>query len=150
MFDLDLELHKKVRIIIKSSKYFETQGKVWFGFPVGSQIYHTSCTNLNTVLNSTSGYFCFIYFDVDKVIIANDILGGFRLYTYECNDTLIIADDYYTILSEIRKKENLIKREVDEVQLEFWKKHGYTFGDRTLFKGLNKVVPGTIITGLLL
>lgn len=146
MFDFNLDLHKKVRIIIKSRKYHEIQGKIWFGFPVGTQIFDTRCENLDTILNSTTGYFCFIYFDSDKVIIANDILGGFRLYTYECNDILIITDDYHTILSEIRKRANLIEGEIDEVQLQYWKKHGYTFGDRTFIKGLNKVLPGSIIT----
>ena len=44
----------------------------------------------------------------NSLLVANDILGGFRVYKHETSDKIIYTDNYNNLIDEIKNKLNPI------------------------------------------
>ena len=111
------------------------------GYPLGNNLAHLDTNNLGTTLRSVSGYFAFISISRDRVTISTDITGGYRLYRYEEGSSIFISDDYAALVERLRDRRGV---QIDESELQFWRRHRYTTGGRTFVKGIDKLEPATI------
>jgi len=74
-----------------------------------------------------------------RLILARDPIGKKPLYYYYNEGMLIFASEIKAIL------EAGIKKEVDEVALHAYLAFEHTLGERTLFKGVKRVLPGNMV-----
>ncbi|MEK6715537.1 MAG: asparagine synthase (glutamine-hydrolyzing) [Candidatus Omnitrophota bacterium] len=88
------------------------------------------------------GMFAFAIWDKRKgeLILARDRLGIKPLYYFFHNGNLIFASEIKSII-----KDNRIKREVDFKALDYYIKFLYVPAPLTIFKGINKLLPGHIL-----
>lgn len=128
-------LNKSYRIgnyVVKlslSNFCFEIQDKAVFGF----------CYDKN---NYTRG-FCYLEFENNgrTLVFKNDMFGGYRLYYWEEDQTIYITDHIFSFLHQ----EDVKKLERNEPETEYWKKHGYTSGDSTLYSKIKKMPPASML-----
>lgn len=137
---LELSLFKRVILNFKGQTFQERENSIWWGFP----IFDTDVVEYETIqdYNSVSGYFCHVHYNENQVTITTDITGGYRVYYYESRELLYFTDDYQLLLDQLKADNNL---SIDTTQLEFWKNHRYTFGDRTFVEQIRKIPPYTTI-----
>lgn len=127
----------EVEIIIFSSPVVETEGTAIFGFPLDAEETLLGITNENFG-NTVKGIWLKLDWNASEIKILTDILGGFRVYYYEKNNSITISDDHKYL---IQKKG--IKPEKNKQEFSYWKKHKYTSGSSTLFKKISKISPAT-------
>lgn len=135
MFEKELFLNKKVFFRINENPLFEKENKFVFGFPLINSIDKISSDK--EVLNTISGRFCLIEIKDNQLFISTDITGGFRLYYIETDDTIYFSDDFHFLVQFV----GLQNLNQDKVQIEYYKQHRYTLGDKALFKEIKKVIP---------
>lgn len=130
-----------VEIFITDTPAFHSKTTYIWGYPyINHEILLENQWDADN-LNSVAGYFFAIRFFEDRIEIANDILGNYRVYYGMVNDIIIISDSYEYILDRMRTYSAI---SIDEDQLNFWKKHRYTLNDRTLFNEIKKFSPASI------
>ncbi len=90
-------------------------------------------------LHKLNGMFALCIYDVSKkkLFLARDRLGIKPLYYYQEKDKFIFSSEIKAIV-----KNEEIKREVDKTGLQQFFTYKYTIGDKTLFKGIKKLLPG--------
>ncbi|RKX28704.1 MAG: hypothetical protein DRP47_03650 [Candidatus Zixiibacteriota bacterium] len=130
-----------VVIDLKSLPVFETEESFFFGYPLGKNLNSVSSDNIGTSLNSIRGYFLFLSIKHDRIIIANDICGGFRLYHCQIDNKIYLSDRYLILLRLLGSSKPL-KRNDNEYHL--WERQRYTSGERTFVEGLNKLAPASL------
>ncbi len=128
-----------VKITICSPIYYKKDRTYFFGFPVCDDISAINSENLTSNINTIKGYFLFIEEKDNRIIIANDIVGGFRLYLYKTENEIYITDDYQLILTAHAHVT------FNEEEYTFYKKHRFTTGSRTFFNEIEKIPPASII-----
>lgn len=91
--------------------------------------------------NKLRGMFALALYDKDKkrLILARDPIGKKPLYYYFDGEVLTFASEIKAIL------EAEIKREIDKDALCAYLAYQYTLGERTLFKGIKKMLPGNML-----
>jgi len=92
-------------------------------------------------VNKLRGMFALALYDkVNKrLVLARDPIGKKPLYYFYDDGTLIFASEIKAIL------EAGVKKEVDEVALHAYLAFGHTLGEKTLFKGVKRVLPGHML-----
>ncbi len=87
------------------------------------------------------GMFALTIYDQPKkrLILARDPIGKKPLYYYYDRSTFIFASEIKAIL------ESEIPREIDNDALWSYLKFLYTIGENTMFRGIKKVLPATIL-----
>jgi asparagine synthase (glutamine-hydrolysing) len=87
------------------------------------------------------GMFALAIYDRQKnrLILARDHIGKKPLYYYHDGNTLIFASEIKAIL------ESGVQREIDNDALWSYLKFPYTIGEKTLFKGIKKILPATML-----
>ncbi|MGM5630002.1 hypothetical protein O2K51_03790 [Apibacter raozihei] len=135
---LEFNFRKKIIIDINDSFFYKKDKVIWWGYPISKINLFELEGDLSEKLNQISGYFLYLYYNDNEIIISSDITGGYRLYKYEDESILFLTNNYNLIIDYIKNSGHL---EIDEIQVKFWKKHRYTFGDRTFIKKINKLPP---------
>ena len=92
-------------------------------------------------INQLRGMFAFVLYDISKkrLLLARDPIGKKPLYYWYDGDLLIFASEIKAIL------EVGIQKEVNYDALWGYLAYQYSLGDTTLFKGILKVPPGTML-----
>ena len=130
---------KHIEVKIFQTPTFEHNNvRVW-GFPLNEEILlKEEWTEEN--LNKVNGYFFAIKEYPDHTELANDILGGYRVYYSLVDERLVFSDAYETLKKMLNNNVT-----VDSLQLKYWRKHRFTLDDGTLFNEIKKIAPATII-----
>lgn len=86
------------------------------------------------------GAFSFVLYDEneDEIFCARDPFGISRLFYYSNGSDFIYSPDINTILNDKR-----YRKEIDEEVLLYYTMFGYPVGMKTIFKGINKLMPGS-------
>ncbi len=131
---------RKVILKFSESPFLEKNKSVVFGNPTNFQ---ESDFQLDTFEfgNTVNGYWLKIDFYNDELKFTNDILGGYRVYYFKKKNEIYISDDYTFILNFYVDK--LIK---NEIEYQYWIKHGFTTGNSTFIQNLKKISPASILT----
>ena len=92
-------------------------------------------------IDKLRGMFAHPVYDKKKrrLILARDPIGKKPLYYYHEGETLFFASEIKAILEAGAKKE------VDQDALFAYLACGYTIGEKTLFNGIKKVLPGNML-----
>ena len=143
MFNREVDFGgRKVIIRLEGCAFSSYNGCKFFGFPLSSSLNEINTGNIKDCLNSIKGYFLFVGLEPDRLIIANDIVGGYRLYWCEFGTVTYFSDNYEYLLEVIREHESPI---LDRHEHYYWTKHRYTTGGETFIKGLHKLEPATTL-----
>ncbi len=88
------------------------------------------------------GMFAFAVYDIkrDRLLLARDRLGIKPLYFNLDGDRLLFASEVKPLLRTLS-----VRPTVDEGLIDFYMSLGYVPGDRTLFNGINRLLPGHIL-----
>ena len=113
-----------------------------FGFQTGIDPQEVNSYNLREILPHMRGYFLYLGYDSDRLVIANDMTGGYRLYTHEFENRIWLSDNLQWILDQMVASGTLTR---NENEYKYWKRHRFTTGERTFIKGLNKLAPAGIL-----
>lgn len=129
-----------IDIKINDYPYYKNDNVYVWGFPYyGIKKLISDSWNPET-LNSISGYYFAVRICDDSVEIANDILGGYRMYYMIVNNTFYIRDNYNNLIEILRQYRDI---EIDNVQFKYWEKHRYTLNKNTLIKEIYKFSPAS-------
>ena len=84
------------------------------------------------------GAFSFVLYDEneDEIFCARDPFGISRLFYYSNGSDFIYSPDINTIVNDKR-----YRKEIDEEVLLYYTMFGYPVGMKTIFKGINKLMP---------
>jgi len=95
------------------------------------------------ICEKLEGMFAFALWDLRKrkLLIARDHIGEKPLYYYIKDDKLVFSSEIKSILVD-----ESVSREVDMQNLADYLELRYSSGERTMFSGIKKVLPGTCIT----
>ena len=101
---------------------------------------------LSDLLNRLAGHFLVICQDRrrDVSYVANDIFGNFRLYYRPVGEGLRFSDDWRLLAEEMRHEEGYLRP--NELERYYQERHSYTTGGHTLITGLEKLMPGALVT----
>lgn len=85
------------------------------------------------------GMFAFAVYDIarDRLLLGRDRLGIKPLYYHLDDGRLLFASEIKPILNALN-----VKPAVDEGLIDFYMSLGYVPGERTLFRGINRLMPG--------
>lgn len=130
MFSKTIKLkHQIIEVNIFDTPFINENNYIFFGHPLG---------DLNSEdYNNIKGSWLKIIIKKDALVIVTDIIGTYRLYYLKTENHLHISDDYGFLLNKIANVE------IDKIEYDYWRKHDYTTGGKTLFKGLYKFKPAT-------
>ena|GEM_PF-1938930 len=143
MFDREVDIGGRKAIIRLEGRAFSNyNGCCFFGFPLSSSLNEINIGNIKDYLNSIKGEFLFVGLESDRLIIANDVAGGYRLYWCKFGTVTYYSDNYEYLLEVIREYEPPI---LDRHEHHYWAKHRYTTGGETFIKGLHKLEPATVL-----
>lgn len=78
----------------------------------------------------------------EYIEIQTDFFAGQRIYYWEEGPKLYITDNIFKFLDE----SDLKNEPLDEFESEYFKKHGYTSGDSTMYKRIKKIPPASLFT----
>jgi len=131
-----------VIIDIENPPFSQEKDNFLFGFPLGHNREHLTGENIGELVHSIGGYFLFLSISNDKIVLANDICGGFRLYHCLIEDKIYFSDRYQSLVKILATQKSL---ERNDNEYCLWEKQRYTSGERTFIKGLNKVAPASIV-----
>ena len=133
-----LSNNTEVCIQINAPIYFENEKKVVFGFPFNYEKINQK-ESLNNLTENLKGYWLILLIHEDRIEIITDILGGVRVYYTEKENHIIVSDDYLFL------EEKTNNKKVNTVEIEYWKKHGFTTGKGTFLENIKKVSPASIL-----
>jgi hypothetical protein len=135
---ISLSNNTEISIQIQAPIFFENSERIVFGFPFNYDLISQN-SHLKNLTENLKGYWLMILIKEDGIEIITDILGGVRIY-YTKNDTqIIISDDYLYLEKEFKDKK------INFLEIEYWKKHGFTTGQGTFLEGIKKVSPASIL-----
>lgn len=119
----------------------EKEGHIFYSHSDSEVIIHAYEHYGLDFIKKLRGMFAFALYDTKKhrLILARDPIGKKPLYYYHENNILIYASEIKGIL------ETGIKKEIDSEALWIFLGYNYTFGEKTLFKNIKKVLPGEMI-----
>ena len=115
--------------------FFDNSKTIVFGAPLNLK------KNNLVAFDSLKGYWVKLEISKNSLKITNDILGGYRVYYFKNKCEIIISDDFDYILNQFK-----IKPKKHAVEYKYWQKHGFSTGQSTFYKGLNKISPASILT----
>jgi len=143
VFDREVVIGSRRLVIRLNGNPMQRSGESYFfGYPLHPQLSSITGTNIGTYINSVKGYFVFVGFERDRMVIANDIAGGFRLYTCVVGGTTYFSNDHHYLIRLMGENGSLRR---DDNEYRYWCRHGYTTGGATYIAGLNKVEPASLI-----
>jgi hypothetical protein len=143
MFNREIILgDRRLVILLMTDPVSGHNDNYFFGFPLSVASTDIDNTSISKWVESAGGYFLYVGIDSDRVVIANDITGGYRLYIYQVDKTAYLSDHIESIVDSMRRHETA---ELDENGFYYWRKHGYTTGGATFIKNLHKLEPATIL-----
>lgn len=133
---------KNHEVILSFSEPFflKKDNSLVFGYPINFQNSSFSINNFE-LGNTIKGYWLKVDFYDTELKITNDILGGYRVYYFRENKKTVISDDYEIVLKHFNNK-----TQKNKIEYSYWLKHGFTTGQSTFIKGLNKISPASTIT----
>jgi len=119
----------------------EKKGHIFYSHTDSEVIIHAYEQYGLDFVNKLRGMFAFALYDKKnhRLILARDPIGKKPLYYYYNGNVLIFASEIKGIL------ETGIKKEIDNEALWIFLGFQYTFGNKTLFKGIFKVLPGEML-----
>jgi hypothetical protein len=143
MFNKSLTIGRhRIVIRLNGALFSSRNGYSFFGFPLGGDLNHITNETIAERLNAIKGYFLFICVEPQRLIIANDITGGYRLYTCHIDGTTYYSDDWHYLFA-LLKQDNRV--ELDQNEYDYWYKHRYTTGGATYIRRLRKLEPASIV-----
>jgi hypothetical protein len=134
--------NKKVEVEIESNLYFSDSNSFVFGYPLTKDLSEINSSNIHEIIHNINGYFLIIYVSDDDFLVANDITGGFRLYYCETSEGYFLSDNFQSVLNRYSQ---FVDLEINQNEIDFWRRQDYTSGGRTFFKGVNKLQPGMVL-----
>lgn len=89
-----------------------------------------------------NGMFAFALFDraARRLVLARDRFGEKPLYVFENDDVFLFASEIKALLVHPD-----VRAEVDPVGLDEYRSFQHTLGTRTLFEGIRKLAPGSLL-----
>lgn len=98
------------------------------------------------LVNRLGGYFCLIVrSQKDGTIrLATDLYGNYRLYLIRDNQTVMVSDDWRSLVERLRTRRMGLLLNPHEQY--YFQRHRYTTGGGTWVHGLDKVLPGSLLT----
>lgn len=129
-----------VNIQLSENPFKEDQNSIIFGYPINLNESSLQVSN-EKLGNTLKGYWLKIDIQDDKIVLTNDILGGYRVYYFIQNNNIYISDNYSTILKTVEN----IEFKKNQVEFNYWLKHRYTTGKATFIEGLKKINPASIL-----
>lgn len=143
MFTRDVTIGRyRVRIEISENPPVIKGNSFLFGYPYGGNLDSIRTEKLPSVLNNIKGYFLYLNIEDDRITIASDLTGGYRLYYYESGNEIYFSDRYQSLLDIMKR---FGSPEDSTHEYHYWEKHGYTTGGSTLITNLLKLPPATIM-----
>ena len=92
-------------------------------------------------IDKLRGMFALALYDKkrQRLILARDPIGQKPLYYHSDGETLVFASEIKAILAAG------VKKDIDRDALYAYLAYQYTIGEKTMFKGIKKLLPGTMI-----
>jgi len=143
MFCKDIDIGR-YRVVFRLDKptVKTGDGALFFGYPLISSSEDMTKEYIRSRIDKIEGYFLYLGIEKDRIVIANDIAGGYRLYCFQKDRTIYVSDDAEYI---IRTAADYEKPALNNHEYRYWQKHGYTTGASTFFAGVKKLPPATIM-----
>jgi hypothetical protein len=143
MFDRELCFGEhEIAIKLQSRTYLEHNDCYFFGFPLYPNLSEVTNSTIRETVNSIKGHFLYVGIEQDRLVIANDIAGGYRLYTTCIDNVTYYSDDYEYLLGVMRERGDL---QLNDNEYRYWTKRNYTTGGATFVIGLVKLEPASIV-----
>jgi hypothetical protein len=120
---------------------YERGDRFLFGHPLVTSEGVPEMDRLEADLGALPGYFLFVACDRSRVVIAGDMIGGYRLYYVRVDEDIYFADKYDFLIKVLRNSGGL---EPHLHEIVYWRRHGYTTGEATPIRGLCKLPPAGI------
>lgn len=112
------------------SSYVEVNGKKVWGY----------VPNIEThTFLEWEGYFFCLERNDENIMLISDIAAGFRIYYIECRSRLYFSSSYSYLMDVL--KANGIGLKLDNEMFLYWKKFGYTLGNKTIYEQIKKMPP---------
>ena len=94
------------------------------------------------ILDDMTGFWAFMLFDKleNKLILGRDQIGIKPLYYYKSGDRICVSSMLRTISDTLGGG-----LELDYLAMSEYVRYQYTFGDKTFFKDVKKVLPGHLV-----
>ena len=136
----ELSISSKQTIVLnfKNQPFFESEKCLIFGYPF-------NFTNdkkempISTLVHDLKGYWLIVEIESEEIRITTDILGGYRVYYSQKNDSIYVSDDFLEL-------ENILDdTSINSIELEFWEKHRFTTGKGTFLNEIAKVSPSSTL-----
>lgn len=141
MFSKTIKLSKYiVNVQLSEHSFYEDDNSLIFGYPININEVDLSVSN-QILGNKLKGYWLKIDIQDHKIVLTNDILGGYRVYYFIQGNNIYISDNYSTILKDLQN----IELKKNEVEFNYWLKHRFTSGKATFIDGLKKLNPASIL-----
>ncbi|MFC1991158.1 asparagine synthase (glutamine-hydrolyzing) [Chloroflexota bacterium] len=119
----------------------ERKGHCFYSNSDSEVIIHTYEEYGLDFLDKLRGMFAIALYDIRKkrLILARDPIGEKPLYYYSEGDKLFFASEIKAILAAG------VKKDIESDALYAYLAYQYTIGEQTIFKGIKKVLPGTMM-----
>lgn len=128
--------NKTFKIVFSHKPYYENEKTIVMGFP-----YNMNAETFDeSKVDEIKGYYTFIKYENNVLTLINDMLGNYRTYYMERNNTIYISNDFLYLFNMLPKEE----RERNEFEIEYWDKHRYTTGEGTFCTKIHKIKPAHI------
>jgi asparagine synthase (glutamine-hydrolysing) len=139
--DIWLSVNGEIYNFMELRAELEKKGHRFYSNSDSEAIVHTYEECGLDFINKLRGMFALALYDKNKgrLILARDPIGKKPLYYYFDGELLIFASEIKAIL------EARVKKEIDKDALCAYLAYQYTLGERTLFKGIKKVLPGNML-----
>ena len=128
--------NKNIEFIFTHDPYIAEDNLLVMGFPY----YNFDKTNPKQNPDKVRGYYTAFQYSETELVIVNDILGNYRVYYLDFNDTIYFSNDFMTLFNILPKNQ----REKNDFEFEFWEKHRYTTGGHSLCKEIKKLKPAHV------
>lgn len=98
---------------------------------------HTSCGG-GILTNGELGFS--VTTELTRIIVKNDIIGGYHIYYWQKGNDIFISDDVYEVIVSTSELP------IDENEKRYFDRHGYGLADRTFRQGLYRLPPFSTLT----
>lgn len=143
MFNREVVIGSRRFVIRINGNSVQSNGEShFFGYPLHAHLSSITGTTISSLVDSIKGHFVFVGFEQDRLVVANDVGGGFRLYICTLGNTTYFSNDHDYLIQMMSENGSL---QCDANEYRYWCRHGYTTGGTTYIAGLKKVEPASLI-----
>ena len=128
--------NKTINIMFDNAPYYADENTIIMGFPYNIDNCEINENNIDTI----KGYYTYIKFNNDCLTLINDIFGNYRTYYMEKDNDIYISNNFMYLFNLLTDDERI----PNKIEIEYWNKHRYTTGGKTVCEKIYKIEPSHI------